>query len=55
MVERLKSRLSRWKGRFLSMAGRICLIKLVLSSIPLFYLSLLKMSSTVVNEIVRIS
>ena len=54
MVERLKSRLSRWKGRFLSMAGRISLIKFVLSSILLFYMYLFKMPSKVVNKIVRI-
>jgi len=54
VVDKLKSRLSRWKGKFLSMAGRICLIKSVLSSIPLFYLYLFKMLSLVANEIVRI-
>ena len=36
------------------MARRICLIKSVLSSIPLFYMSLYKMPFVVINEIVRI-
>jgi len=36
VVARIKSRLGRWKGRNLSMAGRICLIKSVISSILLF-------------------
>ena len=50
----MKRRLSSWKGRLLSMAGRICMIKSVLSSIPLFYLSLFKMPVGVANEIVNI-
>ena len=54
VVDRVKRRLSRWKGRLLPMAGRICLIKSVLSSISLFYLSLFKMPCVVANEIVRI-
>jgi len=29
-----------WKGRLLSMAGRICLIKSVLNALSLFYFSL---------------
>ena len=40
VLNKLKSRLSVWKGRFLSMAGRICLIKSVITAIPLYYLSL---------------
>ena len=54
MVNRVKSRLGRWKGIYISMTGRICLIKSVLSSIPLFYLSLLKISSNVLNKIVSL-
>ena len=54
MVDGLKSRLCRSKGRFLSMAEKIYLIKSVLSSIPLFYMSLFKMSITVANELVSI-
>ena len=40
VVDRIKTRLGRWKGRFISMAERICLIKSVISVIPLFYLSM---------------
>ena len=54
MVDSLRSRLSRWKGRFLSMVERICLIKSILSSIPLFYMSLFKIPFAVANEIVRL-
>jgi len=54
VIERMKARLCRWKGRFLSLAERIYLIKSVLTSIPLFHLSLFKMPSMVANKLVRI-
>jgi len=54
MVNKVKSILGRWKGRYISMAGRICLIKSVLSSIPLFYLSLFKILSNVLKKIVNL-
>jgi len=54
VVNRVKKRLGRWKGRFISMARRICLIKSVLSSIPLFYLSLFKIPSIVLKKIVSL-
>ena len=54
VIERLKARLCRWKCIFLSLVERIYLIKYVLSSIPLFYLSLIKMRFMVANEIMRI-
>jgi len=41
-VEKIKSRLSKWRGRILSMAGRVCLLKVVINSLSLFYLSFLK-------------
>jgi len=43
VVEIVHNRLSRWKDKFISMVGRLCLIKSVLSALPLFYLSLCKM------------
>jgi len=52
VVNRIKRRLGRWKGRYISMAGRICLIKSILSSIHLFYLSLFKLPSSVLKKIV---
>ena len=35
VIDKLESRLSTWRGRFLSMAGRICVIKSVLTAVPL--------------------
>ena len=54
VLERVKSRFGRWKCRFLSLAGRVCLIKSVLSSIPLFYLSMYKLRSAMLKEIENI-
>ena len=36
VLEKVKSRLGKWRGRFLLLAGRVCLIKSVLSVIPFF-------------------
>ena len=52
VVDRINNRLSKWKGRFILMDGRICLIKFVLLFILLFYLSLFKIPSTVLKKIV---
>jgi len=53
-LSKLKSRLSVWKGRFLSMAGRLCLVKSVLSAVPLYYLSLFKAPEVVCKSITSI-
>jgi len=54
IVDKIHSRLSRWKGRMLSMVGRICLIKSVISALPLFYFSFFKAPITESNQIGRI-
>jgi len=54
VVKRISSRLSRWKGRLLSMAGRICLIKSVISVLPLFYFTFFRAPVSVCNQIRRI-
>ena len=50
-MEKVKARLSAWKGKCLSFAGRLCLIKSVLTSIPLFYLSFYKAPTSVCDKI----
>jgi len=37
VIDKLETRLSTWRERFLSMAGRICVIKSVLTAVPLYY------------------
>ena len=54
VVERMRNRLGRWKGKFVSMTCRICLIKSMLSSLPLFHLSLYRMPVIVTKEIVKL-
>ena len=45
-----KKRLSHWKMKKLSFGGRLCLLNLLLRSIPLFYLSLFKIPKSMVNK-----
>ena len=54
VINKLKTRLSVWKGRFLSMAGRTCVIKSVLNAIPLFYLSVFKAPKSIYKSIISI-
>lgn len=43
VVEKVKKRLQKWKKVCLSKGGRLTLIQAVLSSIPIYYMSLFKM------------
>ena len=54
IVNKIKNKLSLWKGRFLSFAGRVCLIKSVLTAIPLYYMSFFKLPTCVSEHIMRI-
>ena len=54
VVSIIKRRLGKWKGRFISMAGKICLIKFMLSFIPLLYLSLFRLPSIMLKKIVSL-
>jgi len=49
IIHKIKAKLSMWKGKLLSMAGRLCLIKSVITALPLFYLSFLKLQSRYVR------
>jgi len=50
----VRKRLRRWKCKFISTVGHLCLIKSVLSSLPLFYLSLYKIPVTVAKEVEKL-
>nr|KYP53471.1 Putative ribonuclease H protein At1g65750 family [Cajanus cajan] len=54
VLEKIKRRLSNWKGKVLSMAGRVQLINLVLTSLPLYYLSFYKIPKGVSSKISRL-
>ena len=54
IVSKVKSRLSSWKGKLLSMTGRVCLIKSIISALPLYYLSFFKAPKCVCDELKKI-
>jgi len=47
IIDKIKFRLSVWKGKLISMTGRLCLIKSVFNFISLFYLSFFKALASV--------
>ncbi|GKC33644.1 putative RNA-directed DNA polymerase, eukaryota, reverse transcriptase zinc-binding domain protein [Tanacetum coccineum] len=49
IVKRIKERLSSWKAKTLSIGGRLTLIRSILSSLPIFYLSLFKAPMKIIN------
>jgi len=54
LVEQLRRRLFSWGNRYISLGGRIVLLNSVLNSIPILYLSLMKMPARVVKMIVAL-
>lgn len=54
IVDSLKKRLAAWKGRYLSIGGRITLINSVLSSLPLYFFSFFKAPKKVLKSLVAI-
>ncbi|KAG7552028.1 Reverse transcriptase domain [Arabidopsis thaliana x Arabidopsis arenosa] len=55
ILERMSSKLAGWKGRMLSLAGRITLIKSVLSSIPVHSMSTIKLPASTLSKLDKIS
>ena len=54
LVEKIENKLQTWKGSLLSIGGRVTLLNAVLSSIPLYWLSIYKMPATIRNKIDKI-
>jgi hypothetical protein len=54
MLESILGRLGLWRNKYISLGGRIVLIKAVLNAIPIFYLSYIKMPVKVWRELVKI-
>ncbi|GKB50799.1 RNA-directed DNA polymerase, eukaryota [Tanacetum coccineum] len=51
IVEKLQSRLSKWKMNTLLAGGRLTLVKSVLSSTPIYYMSMYKVPSQVLKHL----
>jgi hypothetical protein len=51
LIRRINSRLSGWRSRYLSLGGRLVLLKSVLSSLPVYALSFFKAPSGIVSSI----
>jgi len=53
MVDKVRNKLSNWKGRLVSFTGRVHLIKFVISPLPLLYLAFFKASKSVCKSLKR--
>ena len=51
LIDRLKSRLSDWKSKNLSLGGQLVLLKSVLSSLPIYFLSFFKAPAGIISSI----
>lgn len=50
VLEKMRRRLARWKGQYLSFGGKLILLKNVLASISLYFLSLFTIPAFVLRE-----
>lgn len=54
LIEKIRSRISNWTGRFLSFRGRLQLINSVITSLANFWLSAFRLPASCLREIERI-
>ncbi|XP_074315635.1 uncharacterized protein LOC141651839 [Silene latifolia] len=54
VVDKVEKRLVSWKIELISKAGRVILIKSVLNSLPLFYMSIFQIPKGVLNQIINL-
>jgi hypothetical protein len=55
LIDRYEARLNHWCNKWLSMGGRLVLIKVVLESLPVYWMSLAHLSISILNKIRRLS
>ena len=53
-IEKFSNRLSTWKAKTLSFCGRLKLVKLVLRSLPLYFISIFRAPSSILNALERV-
>jgi hypothetical protein len=54
LLDSLAKRLNNWQFRYVSLGGRVILLNSVLNSIPIFYLSFMKMPANIWKQIVKL-
>nr|KYP35680.1 Putative ribonuclease H protein At1g65750 family [Cajanus cajan] len=54
IIRKFSKKLSTWRARTLSIAGRVCLINSVLTSLPLYFMSFYRMLRLVVKQITKL-
>ncbi|KAJ0866424.1 putative RNA-directed DNA polymerase [Helianthus annuus] len=54
VINKFTAKLSKWKAKFLSLAGRVTLAKSVLGSLPSYFLSLFVAPKCVINKLEKI-
>ncbi|XP_057733852.1 uncharacterized protein LOC130949032 [Arachis stenosperma] len=54
VIEKVEEKLNLWKAKVLSKAGKLVLIKSVINSLPIYYLSLYKMPNAVARRIISL-
>ena len=54
IIEKVQARIAMWKAKFLSIVGRLVLIKFILNNLPLYYLSLFKMPKSMTRKIISV-
>ena len=51
LIQRVESRLATWKSKYLSFVGQLTLVNSVLSSLPLYFMSLFRLPAWVIKKI----
>ena len=54
VMERVERKLSTWKANYLSIGGRVTVIKSVLSNLPVYYFSIVKCSASIIKRLERL-
>ncbi|XP_016168620.1 uncharacterized protein LOC107611179 [Arachis ipaensis] len=54
IIDKVEEKLSLWKAKVLNKAGKLVLIKSVLNSLPVYYLSLFKMPKVVAEKLISL-
>ena len=54
VIEKVETKLSTWKTSYLSLGGRITLIKALMGNLPIYFMSILKCPISVISRIEKL-